>query len=233
MDVTLQQDGAVITGTALMAMRGRPVVLAVLVLQPAGNLRRVPITDGKIERERSSPFPSSGAWVSARSPWCIPAPWQALPWTEPWPWRVVWARGAHSIQRRQEGGLAWAGLAGFAVGLAFFLCGQGQHRPWPFLVPLPRIPLDLHPARFPFFRPGRVSLRISRPIMRAFLVTVGVWAALLVTVETASSQSIPDWENPSVVGINKEAPRASAFPFETVALAETNDRGQSAYSPTS
>ncbi len=65
--------------------------------------------------------------------------------------------------------------------------------------------------------------------MRVLLVIFGAWAALLLGRGEASSQTVPDWENPSLVGINKEAPRASAFPFETAALAETNDPGQSAY----
>ena len=42
-------------------------------------------------------------------------------------------------------------------------------------------------------------------------------------------QTVPDWEDPSIIGINKERPRASAFPFENMALAEGADREASAY----
>jgi len=41
-------------------------------------------------------------------------------------------------------------------------------------------------------------------------------------------QTVPDWENPSVIGINKEKPRATAFPYETLELAQANDRTASA-----
>ena len=44
MDVTLQQDGATITGTALMAMRGRG--------GGGGEPQEVPITDGKVEGDK-------------------------------------------------------------------------------------------------------------------------------------------------------------------------------------
>ena len=42
-------------------------------------------------------------------------------------------------------------------------------------------------------------------------------------------QSIPDWENPAVFGINKEAPRATAFPFEDIESARGNAREASEY----
>jgi len=42
-------------------------------------------------------------------------------------------------------------------------------------------------------------------------------------------QEVPDWENPFVVEINKETPRATAFPFETAAMAEAGEWDASAY----
>jgi beta-galactosidase len=42
-------------------------------------------------------------------------------------------------------------------------------------------------------------------------------------------QFLPDWENPSVVGINKEPPRATFFPFETGELALAGNRAASSY----
>jgi beta-galactosidase len=47
--------------------------------------------------------------------------------------------------------------------------------------------------------------------------------------EIPPPQTAPDWENPSVIGINKELPRATAFPFENSDLARANDREGSAY----
>jgi beta-galactosidase len=45
----------------------------------------------------------------------------------------------------------------------------------------------------------------------------------------SQAQPVPDWENPSVVEINKEAPRATAFPFESQELAQANDKEASAF----
>ncbi|NNM05140.1 MAG: DUF4981 domain-containing protein [Gemmatimonadetes bacterium] len=50
-----------------------------------------------------------------------------------------------------------------------------------------------------------------------------------VVPQSATSQAVPDWENPSIVGINKEPPRATAFPFETVGLAKEDARGGSEF----
>ena len=62
--------------------------------------------------------------------------------------------------------------------------------------------------------------------MKTFLSFLGVTGLLLVFLGLAplsylalQDQSVPDWENPSVVGINKEPPDATAFPFESRALA--------------
>jgi len=45
----------------------------------------------------------------------------------------------------------------------------------------------------------------------------------------ASAQERPDWEDPSVVGINKEEPHATLFPFESRALATARNPSTSAY----
>jgi beta-galactosidase len=47
--------------------------------------------------------------------------------------------------------------------------------------------------------------------------------------KSPAAQVVPDWENPSVVGINKEPARASAFAFETLGLARENVRESSEY----
>ena len=54
-------------------------------------------------------------------------------------------------------------------------------------------------------------------------------SSLQTTLPEAPPQSVPNWEDPSVIGINKEAPRASAFPYENAGLAEANDRAGSEY----
>ncbi len=43
------------------------------------------------------------------------------------------------------------------------------------------------------------------------------------------AQEVPDWENPSVIGINKEPPHATLFPFESSALARRGNREDSRY----
>ena len=48
-----------------------------------------------------------------------------------------------------------------------------------------------------------------------------------VTIIGLNAQSAPHWEDPEVVSINKEAPRASFFAFESLALAEANDMSKS------
>jgi beta-galactosidase len=66
--------------------------------------------------------------------------------------------------------------------------------------------------------------------VRALLVFLSASVFLVVAgAFTSPPQSVPDWEDPSVISINKEPPRASAFPFETTDLAEANDREASAY----
>ena len=49
MDVTLKQDGTAVTGTALMAMRGRPGGAG---RAGAGQPQEIPIADGKIEGDQ-------------------------------------------------------------------------------------------------------------------------------------------------------------------------------------
>lgn len=44
-----------------------------------------------------------------------------------------------------------------------------------------------------------------------------------------STGQVPDWENPEVTGINKEAPRATFLPYQSEALALMDDYNQSAY----
>jgi beta-galactosidase len=44
-----------------------------------------------------------------------------------------------------------------------------------------------------------------------------------------AAQEVPDWENPAVLAINKEAPHATLFPFETRELALGRDEASSAY----
>jgi beta-galactosidase len=41
--------------------------------------------------------------------------------------------------------------------------------------------------------------------------------------------TLPDWENPLVVGINKEAPRATTYPFATADQAKSGDRAKSPF----
>ena len=62
--------------------------------------------------------------------------------------------------------------------------------------------------------PDRISLDAPPP--------AGSW-------QEAPPQAVPDWENPAVIGINKEPPRATAFPFESSALARENVPEASAY----
>lgn len=45
-----------------------------------------------------------------------------------------------------------------------------------------------------------------------------------VVAQMASEAAVPDWENPSVFAVNREPPRTSAFPFESVALSRRGDR---------
>lgn len=45
----------------------------------------------------------------------------------------------------------------------------------------------------------------------------------------AEAQAVPDWENPSVVSINKEPGRATAFPFENREVAQRGDQSTSAF----
>ena len=65
--------------------------------------------------------------------------------------------------------------------------------------------------------------------VRALIIILGVSVLLVVagaftTPNHLSSpgvqppQTVPDWEDPSVIGIHKERPRASAFPFEIICL---------------
>ena len=44
-----------------------------------------------------------------------------------------------------------------------------------------------------------------------------------------SAGQIPDWENPGVIGVNKEEPRATFLPYQSEALALTDNYSQSAY----
>ncbi|UCC72525.1 MAG: DUF4981 domain-containing protein [Gemmatimonadota bacterium] len=54
------------------------------------------------------------------------------------------------------------------------------------------------------------------------------WAPFLIPTG-AEAQEAPDWENPAVVAINKEAPHATLFPFESRELALARDEGRSLY----
>ena len=44
-----------------------------------------------------------------------------------------------------------------------------------------------------------------------------------------SQQQVPDWQNPAVVGINREAPHATVMPYQTMAQARAGVREQSPY----
>jgi beta-galactosidase len=51
----------------------------------------------------------------------------------------------------------------------------------------------------------------------------------IVNFTPVSAQEVPDWENPKVFEINKEAPHATFFPFESKELALTNNKNNSKY----
>jgi beta-galactosidase len=56
-----------------------------------------------------------------------------------------------------------------------------------------------------------------------------VFISLMVNFATLKAQEIPDWENPKVFEINKEAPHATLFPYESKELALTNNKNNSNY----
>ena len=61
---------------------------------------------------------------------------------------------------------------------------------------------------------------------------LGVALALAAGTGVPGSQDavqVPDWENPAVYAINREAPRATLFPFESRELAAGRDRAKSAW----
>lgn len=60
--------------------------------------------------------------------------------------------------------------------------------------------------------------------MKRFLVFVMV---LVPVVVLSQSEKLPDWQNPNVVRINKEAPRAYFIPFQDEGAAVKNDRNLS------
>jgi beta-galactosidase len=59
-----------------------------------------------------------------------------------------------------------------------------------------------------------------------FLCAAGI---LLCSPSWAGGQVVPDWEDPNVVGINKEEPHATFFPFESRDLAVGRDPSASAF----
>ena len=72
--------------------------------------------------------------------------------------------------------------------------------------------------------------------MKTFLSILGAAAFLSALLALAPLsqvalrvQSVPDWENPSVVAVNKEPPHATLFPFENRELALENDRDGSSF----
>ena len=52
---------------------------------------------------------------------------------------------------------------------------------------------------------------------------------LLFTYSYLQSQEVPEWQRPSIVQINKEAPHATLFPFESRSLAVTNKKENSKF----
>lgn len=52
---------------------------------------------------------------------------------------------------------------------------------------------------------------------------------LAMTSPQATQQPMPDWEDPNILSINKEAPRTTAYPFADVQGALTVDRSKSPY----
>ena len=72
--------------------------------------------------------------------------------------------------------------------------------------------------------------------MKLFLSVLGAAAFLSALLALAplshmalQVQSVPDWEDPSVVAINKEPSHATLFPFENRELALANDRDESSF----
>ena len=60
-------------------------------------------------------------------------------------------------------------------------------------------------------------------MMRSVLALVALFVASMVSAQT------PEWENPAIVGINKEAPRAEMASFDTVKAAGAVVRKSSPY----
>jgi len=64
---------------------------------------------------------------------------------------------------------------------------------------------------------------------RALILAVAVLAAGVAARGVQDVAQAPDWENPAVYAVNREAPHATLFPFESRDLAIGRDRGTSAY----
>jgi len=64
---------------------------------------------------------------------------------------------------------------------------------------------------------------------RASILAAVFFAAGAAAPGSQDVPPVPDWENPAVFAVNREAPHATLFPFESRDLAIARDRGQSAY----
>ncbi|MDN5199917.1 glycoside hydrolase family 2 TIM barrel-domain containing protein [Fulvivirgaceae bacterium BMA10] len=72
-----------------------------------------------------------------------------------------------------------------------------------------------------------ISKLLTLRIFLFFMLIVALQACM--QTEKSSDRSLRDWENEKVLGINKEAPHATMFPFETKELALRNDKSKSTY----
>ena len=64
------------------------------------------------------------------------------------------------------------------------------------------------------------------PFKRKTILVCCLYGLLLTA---AGGQQLPDWENPQVVGLNKEAPHATALPFPDLRTARTGGREDTPY----
>jgi len=65
-------------------------------------------------------------------------------------------------------------------------------------------------------------------IVRAALMAMTMAMATVMATGVAA-QSVPDWENPAVFGLNKEAPHVTMMPFASIEQALLNDRTRSPF----
>jgi beta-galactosidase len=73
---------------------------------------------------------------------------------------------------------------------------------------------------------GHGLFRPSPPTGALILLIIGI---MIPPVVPLGAQMLPDWEDPNTLGINKEEPHASLFPFETRGLAMAREKEDSEF----